>query len=110
MFTSVLLVVPLSPTSSQLILKLFGDPGSKRDLSARLCFLIASRLAAREVRRVIEEDLLVLPSIQTGLQSPQLPDGGLISMREERIFHFQNWIKSHLTAPHPSAALHPIEL
>ncbi len=96
MFSTLILVEPLSPTRSRLVLRLFGDPGNRRNPAARMAFWLASRFAAREVRRVIQEDLEVLPSIQAGLQSPDLPQGGLISVREERVYHFQSWLQARL--------------
>lgn len=40
---------------------------------------------------VNDEDLAVLPSIQEGLASRVMPRGGLLSNREERIWHFQRY-------------------
>lgn len=40
---------------------------------------------------VNDEDLAVLPSIQEGLASRTMPRGGLLSNREERIWHFQRF-------------------
>lgn len=96
MFSAVMAVEPLSPGRSRLTLQLFGDPGERRNLAARAAFRLASRFAAKEVAKVIDEDLAVLPSIQQGLQSPDLPAGGLISIREERVHHFQQWVQQRI--------------
>jgi phenylpropionate dioxygenase-like ring-hydroxylating dioxygenase large terminal subunit len=62
----------------------------------------AARLAMagelRFWRRVIAEDLAVLPQVQAGLESPGHPGPGLISRREERIVHFQRWLLQRLGA------------
>ena len=96
MFSMVMSVEPLSPVRTRLHLRLFGDLGPRRGLAARAAFWIASQFAKRETAKVIREDLAVLPAIQAGVQTPQLPRGGLISIREERIHHFQRWLNDAL--------------
>ena len=87
-------------------LRMYGDPGTRRRPGAKIAYWIASRFALKEVTKVIREDLAVLPSIQKGLQSPDLPNGGLISVREERIHHFQKAIQSTMYgAPDGKVAL-----
>ena len=39
------------------------------------------------------EDIGILKLNQAGIESPSRPRGGLISSREERIVHFQNYIR-----------------
>jgi hypothetical protein len=46
----------------------------------------------RFFRTLLEEDAAVLPSVQLGMQAPKRPTGGLISAREERLFHFQRYV------------------
>jgi len=43
-------------------------------------------------RKVVNQDMALLPDIYRGAKSPLLPSKGLISRREERIPHFQKWI------------------
>lgn len=43
-------------------------------------------------RLVLEEDRRIFPRIQAGLSSAIKPAGGLVSAREERIFHFQRFV------------------
>jgi choline monooxygenase len=92
-FVSALMCVrPNSPNSSRFELRIFGDPGVRKNPLSKLAFSLACSWAKSEVRRVLREDFAVLPSIQEGLSSPELPYGGLISTREERIAHFQRYI------------------
>jgi hypothetical protein len=41
---------------------------------------------------VWEEDLRLYPDLQAGVMNPQHPGMGLLSRREERIHHFQEWV------------------
>ena len=62
---------------------------------------LTDRFYSRLIDRVQDEDGAVLPSVQRGLASPLQPLGaGLISIREERLFHFQQAI---LNAVEPDA-------
>lgn len=96
-FVSVLMhVQPHSPTQTKFGLRVFADPGERRNPIARIAFWMASRWAIKEVRKVLAEDFGVLPAIQQGIQSKTLPSKGLISVREERIFHFQQYLQNML--------------
>ena len=94
-FISVLMIVePIMPSESRFVLRVFGDPGKYSNPAAKAAFWIAARWAQKEVCKVLEEDFAILPSIQKGIESPDQPkSGGLISVREERIFHFQSKVK-----------------
>ena len=86
-------VVPTGPRSCRLTIR-FGAVQSATgatpwaDWASREC-------VAREVgfwKRVIDEDLAMLPQVQAGVESSRHPGPGLISRREERITHFQRWL------------------
>ena len=59
--------------------------------------------------KVVNEDLSMLPTVQQGLASSSHPGTGLISRREERITHFQQWILDRIqtdtTATQPATML-----
>jgi choline monooxygenase len=88
-------IVPVSPTRSRSIVRVVcnaghGAFGKWNTFWARLwakVFLV----------RVGSEDKAVLRSVQRGLNATSQPLGGLISAREERIFHFQRWILANTT-------------
>ncbi len=50
------------------------------------------RWGRRFFSTLLEEDAAVLPGVQTGMAAAAQPTGGLISAREERIFHFQRHV------------------
>jgi hypothetical protein len=43
--------------------------------------------------KIVAEDSSVITAVQQGLASAERPNGGLLSVREERCFHFQNYVK-----------------
>lgn len=43
-------------------------------------------------RRVVGEDMRLLPKVQQGIEAADAPTGGLLSRREERVAHFQAYI------------------
>jgi phenylpropionate dioxygenase-like ring-hydroxylating dioxygenase large terminal subunit len=104
-------IVPTGPHSCRMAVR-FGTLQAEppRPFADRLARLgMAGEL--RFWRRVIAEDLAVLPQVQAGVAAPRHPGPGLISRREERIVHFQRWLLHHMSAaPHdresaaPSAA------
>ena len=44
----------------------------------------------------MNEDFEFLPSVQVGVESLMQPSEGLVSRREERIFHFQKWLANRI--------------
>ena len=58
----------------------------------------------RWFQKVIDEDEAIFPKIQRGLESPRRPGEGLVSIREERVHHFQRFVKMLLDAPESSVA------
>ena len=94
--TSFQTVIPTGPKSCRImwrILALQGDP--KRRLVNFLARCIA-KVQASFWRRVVNEDVEFLPSVQVGVESQMQPGEGLISRREERIFHFQKWLADRI--------------
>lgn len=93
-------IVPLSAHQSLSIVRLMchiGRQGQVRRLWNR--FLI-SRWANDFLCQVGEEDAQVLAQMQAGMRSVDQPLGGLISTREERVYHFQNYIDRAMNPDH----------
>lgn len=90
--TILMSVQPVTPSESRFDMHVLGDPGPYRNPLSRLAFWCASQFAIRQTRRVLQEDFEILPSIQAGINSPVRPGQGLISIREERVHHFQQSI------------------
>jgi len=91
-FRTVMIVTPLSPTRCRMKFHMFAQRGTNRNAFANFVFRQVCRFAARFTTRVMQEDRALWPGLQVGLQSPQRPSPGLISAREERVFHFQQHI------------------
>ena len=91
-FSLVQNVVPISPTRSisrWVVLGYRTDPTTMRQ---RLLQPLLRRFARRFFSTLLEEDRVIQASVQRGLDSWRMPAGGLISAREERLFHFQTMI------------------
>lgn len=99
MIRSLMLVTPLSATRSRFVFHLFAQKSSRENVLARFTFGKLCQHAAKFTAQVLEEDAVVWPGLQRAIASPQLPSGGLISVREERVFHFQKYVaqKTKLT-------------
>ena len=105
-------VSPSGPRSCRLTIRFGALQAASGDMpwtdwAARVCVAIESRFW----KRVIDEDLAMLPQVQAGVDSPRHPGPGLISRREERIVHFQRWlldrIRAVATDSFPTMAPHP---
>ena len=59
--------------------------------------------AAAYWRAVFAEDHVILPRIQRGCNAGAHPGCGVVSAREERIFHFQRHVLDRCGLPGPSA-------
>jgi phenylpropionate dioxygenase-like ring-hydroxylating dioxygenase large terminal subunit len=105
-------VYPISPTDSYDTWRFFSNAVDPSTAKGKLVNAALKAWGKRWFQRVIDEDERIFPSIQQGLQSPLQPGGGLVSIREERVFHFQNFILDRTkdvdpnttaaTAPYPS--------
>lgn len=85
-------ILPLSASRSIHIYRLFMPrPAAGRIWNRWLHWWMRPRIAAYW-RAVFAEDHVILPRIQAGLASPVSPRGGVVSAREERIFHFQKYV------------------
>ena len=87
-------VRPLTSTRCRLLFALFVESSRNRNPLAMITSRIMARGAARFTRLAMSEDVAVMPGIQKGLESCQQPSTGLISIREERVFHFQRCIQA----------------
>ena len=72
------------------------DPATIRQ---RVTEPFVQRFANKFFPTLLNEDRGVQEAVQRGLQSPRIPRGGLISAREERIFHFQKMVAEATGTP-----------
>ena len=99
-------VYPISPTDSYDTWRFFSDAVDPSSARGRVVNAALKAWGKRWFQRVIDEDENIFPCIQQGLQSPVQPSGGLVSTREERVFHFQNYVLDNTTKlqdPQPHA-------
>ena len=100
-------IIPISGKSSSVITRGFSFKGQRDRWYSNLLSKLTRRWGSRFLKKIQDEDLSILKLNQAGMQSPEHPKGGLISIREERIFHFQNYLlsqtKSNTTQEHISA-------
>lgn len=89
-------VVPVTPNRSLSIVRLMCDIGEKGKLRRHWNRYLVSRWARDFLGQVGEEDAAVLAEMQAGLDAAEGPTGGLISTREERVFHFQSYVEQTL--------------
>ena len=85
-------VIPVSPSSSISVIRLMCHVGQKRQLRRLWNRYLISRWANDFLCQVGDEDAQVMTQVQQGLSSIDQPLGGLISTREERVYHFQNYV------------------
>ncbi|MEM6363478.1 MAG: aromatic ring-hydroxylating dioxygenase subunit alpha [Planctomycetota bacterium] len=89
-------VVPTGPTTTNNIFRVFNYRGKARTLRNRMAAAALKIGAKRFVKKVLDEDSVVYPHIQKGVSAADRPGDGLISVREERIFDFQEYLLRQL--------------
>jgi len=85
--------LPVAPGRMRVVARGFSNTGRHGWWRSGLMAYLVRRWGRRFMKRIVEEDVKVLRDVQRGLRSPLQPLGGLISIREERIFHFQKFIE-----------------
>lgn len=89
-------VVPTGPRSCRVMFRSLAWQSASGGMARNAVARLMTRGALGAWKRVIGEDLAILPHVQAGLESPRHPGHGLISRREERLVHFQRWLLAHL--------------
>lgn len=101
-------VFPIAPGRTRIVAKFFATSGENQRLAARLLFRGLRNYGRKFWPIVAAEDTSVMPDIQKGMESGSLPSRGLISVREERLFHFQEFIQAATgNGPAPGTAAAP---
>jgi choline monooxygenase len=85
-------VLPLGPGRAMNAYWFFQLAPVRRGPVAAVAAAGLRRWGRRFFSTLLDEDAAVLPNVQVGMQAPSRPTGGLISAREERIFHFQRHV------------------
>jgi phenylpropionate dioxygenase-like ring-hydroxylating dioxygenase large terminal subunit len=87
----VMVVVPLSPTTCRLSVRIYGLRAARETWLTRWLTWGWGHLKARVVRWVLSEDARLYPDLQRGMENS--PFRGTISMREELVFAFQDYVR-----------------
>ncbi|MGH7127328.1 MAG: aromatic ring-hydroxylating oxygenase subunit alpha, partial [Planctomycetaceae bacterium] len=85
------MIWPTSPTTNHTLSLVFCNPG-ERGLRSRILFRGLRRWGRWYFRKLGLEDKAALEEVQRGCNSPRMPSPGVISIREERCFHFQDYV------------------
>lgn len=103
-------VFPVSGRKSKVLLKFFCYTGKKDGIRSYLLYRGIRHWGRKFFTKVTMEDAGILPSIQKGMDSPEQASEGLISVREERIFHFQEFIRKATSddVDHPESEPSPV--
>ncbi len=99
LFSWVEALYPISATRTHNVMKLFSHKSRSGKLSSRILCKILAVWGKRYFTRVAFEDLHIIQEVQAGHMSARRPSEGVVSIREERCFHFQEYVKN-ATRPH----------
>ena len=101
-------VVPTGPTSTRIVYRSAGwqSGGRMPVVDWALRRVLAADLTVW--RRIVAEDMAVMPQVQAGIESPRHPGPGLISRREERITHFQRFVLDRMGREPATADVVPV--
>jgi len=86
-------VLPAGPGTMRVLARGFSHTGRHSRWRTGLVRYLVRRWGRKFMQQIVAEDAAVLEDVQKGLESPVQPPGGLISIREERIYHFQQYIR-----------------
>ena len=92
-FTWAEIVIPTSPTDSYDLWYIFSRSARGAGIRERLLSMGMRIWFKRWFRRILKEDENMFPSVQAGTAAARRPGPGLISIREERVFHFQKYLQ-----------------
>lgn len=95
-------VIPEGPGKLRIIARGFTQTGLNKNVRSRIMKYFVRKFGGKFLAQLVREDSAVLPDVQRGLRSPLQPKGGLISAREERVFHFQKYIDGAVSGSGPA--------
>ena len=88
-------ILPVAPNKSVSYWQIFYLRGHSKTPWARFAATVIRRHGRKFFKEAMREDGVVMPGVQAGMAAKEQPSGGLISAREERIFHFQQFVQQH---------------
>ncbi|MDB5348557.1 MAG: dioxygenase alpha subunit yeaW [Schlesneria sp.] len=93
----VMAIFPISPTTCRMTVRVYGLRAAKETWMSRWLTWGWGNLKARIVRWVLSEDARLYPDLQRGMECS--PFEGTISMREELVFAFQDYVRRQCEQP-----------
>ncbi|MGH7202630.1 MAG: aromatic ring-hydroxylating oxygenase subunit alpha, partial [Planctomycetaceae bacterium] len=96
LFTWVETVIPLAPDRTRLYTIVFCHGGNAARWRSRLVTKLLAGWGRAFINKVAREDAGIIPEVQRGLAAAERPSTGVVSIREERCFHFQEYIRRSL--------------
>ena len=90
LYTHAHMYLPVSPTTSLAIVRMYSFHGQKRDPWRRLLAWIVAQSGRRSNRMIQLEDATLFPALQRGVEAS--PHTGCLGTREERIWAFQRYV------------------
>ena len=96
-------IIPLSPSRARSVSKIFCYDGRSRGLRSRILTWALARWVRGFFATVGAEDEGIVHEVLLGHRSADHPSPGLISVREERCHHFQEYVKRATLPERPAA-------
>jgi phenylpropionate dioxygenase-like ring-hydroxylating dioxygenase large terminal subunit len=93
LFTFCEAVYPVSAKRTTNLMRLFSHKSRSGKLISRTACRLMALWGKDYFGKVAQEDLAIIHEVQKGHESVRRPSNGLVSVREERCFHFQDWVK-----------------
>ncbi len=85
-------LIPISKDKCRAVWRIFTNVGEDMGVRANIVEWVLKKWGKRFWTKLNNEDYVVYPSIHDGICSPMRPGKGLVSIREERIFPFQQYV------------------
>ena len=92
-------ILPVAPGKSISYWQIFYLRGHSKTPWANFAATLVGRHGRKFFKEAMREDGVVMPGVQAGMAANEQPSGGLISAREERIFHFQQFVVQQMRQP-----------
>jgi phenylpropionate dioxygenase-like ring-hydroxylating dioxygenase large terminal subunit len=86
------MIVPMSANQMRIQTYLFCYRGRDR-LSSKALVMALRAWQKQFFTKIAYEDVAILTEVQRGMSAPMQPSTGVVSIREERCFHFQEYVR-----------------
>jgi phenylpropionate dioxygenase-like ring-hydroxylating dioxygenase large terminal subunit len=104
----VMAVYPLSATTCRVMVRIYSLRAARETWLTRALTWGWGKLKARIVRWILSEDARLYPDLQRGMESS--PFAGTISIREELVYAFQQFVRQRCGLPDSNGVASPLSL